>query len=121
MQHAWLSRAFGANAGGVAAMLVACALFVLGDITGALGVLYDIARLAERAGDAERLGRACAYLANAHFMLGNPERGIELAGRGRTRSGHQNHRPSKVAIDGVMNERTISVSNSRPSAIVVPI
>jgi tetratricopeptide (TPR) repeat protein len=56
-------------------------LFVLGDITGALGVLNDIARLAERAGDAERLGRACAYLANAHFMLGNPEQGIELAGR----------------------------------------
>jgi tetratricopeptide (TPR) repeat protein len=56
-------------------------LFVLGDITGALGVLNDVARLAERAGDAERLGRACAYLANAHFMLGNPEQGIELAGR----------------------------------------
>src|SRR5262249_53122164 len=56
-------------------------LFVLGDISGAVGVLEDIARLAERAGDAERLGRACAYLANAHFMLGNPPQGIELAGR----------------------------------------
>jgi class 3 adenylate cyclase/tetratricopeptide (TPR) repeat protein len=56
-------------------------LFVLGDITGALSVLGDVARLAERAGDAERLGRACAYLANAHFMLGNPEQGIELAER----------------------------------------
>jgi len=56
-------------------------LFVLGDISGAVGVLEDIARLAEHAGDAERLGRACAYLANAHFMLGNPAQGIELAGR----------------------------------------
>jgi tetratricopeptide (TPR) repeat protein len=56
-------------------------LFVLADFTRALQVLGDIARLAERAGDAERLGRACAYLANAHFMLGNPERGIELAER----------------------------------------
>jgi NADP-dependent 3-hydroxy acid dehydrogenase YdfG len=44
-----------------------------------------------------------------------------LAGRGRTLSGHQNQRPSSAAIDGVMNERTISVSNSRPRAIVVPI
>ena len=55
--------------------------FVLGDIAGTVGVLGEIARLAERAGDAERLGRACAYLANAHFMLGNPEQGIELAKR----------------------------------------
>ena len=43
-----------------------------------------------------------------------------LAGRGRTRCGHQNQRPSSAAIDGVMNDRTISVSNSRPIAIVVP-
>ena len=28
--------------------------------------------------------------------------------------GHQNHRPSSAAIDGVRNERTTSVSNSRP-------
>ena len=47
-------------------------------------------------------------------------RSIVLAGRGRTRCGHQNQRPSSAAIDGVMNERTIRVSNSRPSAIVVP-
>ena len=44
-----------------------------------------------------------------------------LAGRGRTRTGHQNHRPSNAAIDGVMNARTTSVSKSRPRANVVPI
>ena len=44
-----------------------------------------------------------------------------LAGRGRTFSGHQNHRPSSAAIDGVMNERTISVSKIRPTPMVVPI
>jgi hypothetical protein len=43
-----------------------------------------------------------------------------LAGRGRTRTGHQNQRPRRAAIDGVMNERTISVSNSKPSPMVVP-
>ena len=42
-------------------------------------------------------------------------------GAGRTRCGHQNQRPSRVAMDGVMNERTISVSNSRPRPMVVPI
>jgi protein Tex len=42
-------------------------------------------------------------------------------GRFRTRTGHQNHRPRIAAMDGVMNDRTISVSNSRPRAIVVPI
>ena len=41
-------------------------------------------------------------------------------GRGRTRCGHQNHRPSSAAIDGVMNDRMISVSNMRPSPMVVP-
>ena len=45
---------------------------------------------------------------------------MTLAGRGRTICGHQNQRPSSAAIDGVMNERTTSVSNSRPKAIVVP-
>lgn len=34
--------------------------------------------------------------------------------------GHQNQRPSSAAIAGVMNERTIRVSNSRPNAMVVP-
>jgi antitoxin VapB len=39
----------------------------------------------------------------------------------KSASRQQNHRPSSAAMDGVMNDRTISVSNSRPSAIVVPI
>ena len=43
-----------------------------------------------------------------------------LAGRGRTRSGHQNQRPSSAAIEGVMNARTINVSNNRPMPMVVP-
>jgi hypothetical protein len=47
-------------------------------------------------------------------------RNIVLAGRGRTLIGHQNQRPSSAAMDGVMNERTTSVSNSRPGPIVVP-
>jgi hypothetical protein len=42
------------------------------------------------------------------------------AGLLRTLSGHQNHLPSKAVIDGVINERTISVSKSRPRPIVVP-
>ena len=42
------------------------------------------------------------------------------SGRCRTRCGHQNHLPISAAIDGVMNDRITSVSNSRPSAIVVP-
>src|SRR6185312_6951043 len=43
-----------------------------------------------------------------------------LAGRRRTRCGHQNQRPSSTAIDGVRNERTTSVSNNRPMPMVVP-
>ena len=35
-------------------------------------------------------------------------------------SGHQNHRPSAAAIDGVMNDRTMSVSTSSPKPMVVP-
>jgi hypothetical protein len=44
-----------------------------------------------------------------------------LAGRGRTRCGHQNQRPRSAATDGVMKERTISVSNNSPRPMVVPI
>ena len=33
--------------------------------------------------------------------------------------GHQNQRPIIAATDGIMNERTINVSNNRPSAMVV--
>lgn len=36
-------------------------------------------------------------------------------------SGHQNQRPSSAAIDGVIKERTINVSNSRPRPMVIPI
>lgn len=35
-------------------------------------------------------------------------------------SGHQNQRPSAAAIEGVMKERTMSVSTSRPIPIVIP-
>ena len=42
------------------------------------------------------------------------------AGLLRTFSGHQNQRPSRAAIDGVMNDRTMSVSNRSPRPIVVP-
>ena len=34
--------------------------------------------------------------------------------------GHQNQGPIIAAIDGVMNERITSVSNSKPRPIVVP-
>lgn len=43
------------------------------------------------------------------------------AALGRTRRGHQNQRPSTVAAAGIMNERTIRVSNNNPIMIVVPI
>ncbi len=42
------------------------------------------------------------------------------AGRERTGTGHQNQRPSRVAIAGIMKARTTNVSNSSPSPIVVP-
>src|ERR1700710_1926109 len=41
-------------------------------------------------------------------------------GRCRTIVGHQNHFPRSAAMDGVINERTTRVSNSRPRPIVVP-
>ena len=53
-------------------------------------------------------------------MLGGVGHG-EGFGRVRTFWGHQNHRPSSAAIDGVMNDRTIRVSNNRPMPIVEPI
>jgi hypothetical protein len=45
---------------------------------------------------------------------------LVLAGRGRTLIGHQNQRPSRAAMEGVMNERTTNVSNIRPGPMVVP-
>jgi hypothetical protein len=41
-------------------------------------------------------------------------------GLARTLCGHQNHRPMSAAIEGVMNDRMISVSNNKPRPIVVP-
>ena len=41
-------------------------------------------------------------------------------GRCRTRCGHQNHLPSSAAMEGVISDLTINVSNSRPSPMVVP-
>ena len=38
-------------------------------------------------------------------------------GRLLTLNGDQNLRPSSAAIDGVINERTIRMPNSRPSPI----
>ena len=46
--------------------------------------------------------------------------GAALPGVRKVFSGHQNHRPSAAAIDGVMNDRTISVSTSSPKPMVVP-
>ena len=45
---------------------------------------------------------------------------LTRAGRERTFSGHQNQRPSSAATDGIMNDRTTSVSNRSPKPIVVP-
>jgi hypothetical protein len=41
-------------------------------------------------------------------------------GHGRARCGHQNQRPSRAASDGVMSDRTTSVSKSSPRPMVVP-
>ena len=41
-------------------------------------------------------------------------------GRSRTICGHQNQRPMRAAMDGVMNDRITRVSNNRPSAMVLP-
>jgi hypothetical protein len=43
------------------------------------------------------------------------------SGRERTRVGHQNHGPRILRMDGTTNERTISVSSSRPMHTVEPI
>ena len=50
---------------------------------------------------------------------GPTDRSIWLAGRTRTRFGHQNQRPITAMIDGVMSDRTTKVSNRRPMPIVV--
>jgi hypothetical protein len=54
-------------------------LFLLADFPRALTLLEEVKEMAEAIDDPNRLGRACAFMANAHFMLGNAERGIALA------------------------------------------
>jgi class 3 adenylate cyclase/tetratricopeptide (TPR) repeat protein len=58
-------------------------LFLLADIPRTLTLLEEVSATAEAIDDADRLGRACAFMANAHFMLGNVDRGIALAERAR--------------------------------------
>jgi class 3 adenylate cyclase/tetratricopeptide (TPR) repeat protein len=58
-------------------------LFLLADFPRALTVLEEVTEMAEASDDRERLGRACAFTANAHFMLGNVEQGLRLAERAR--------------------------------------
>ena len=58
-------------------------LFLLADIPRTLQLLEEVSELAESIDDSDRLGRACAFMANAHFMLGNVDRGIALAERAR--------------------------------------
>ena len=58
-------------------------LFLLADFPRALTLLEEVKEMAEAIDDPNRLGRACAFMANAHFMLGNTERGIALAERAR--------------------------------------
>ena len=58
-------------------------LFLLADLPRALAALEEVGAMAEAAGDEERLGRASAFMANAHLMLGNVEQGITLAERAR--------------------------------------
>jgi class 3 adenylate cyclase/tetratricopeptide (TPR) repeat protein len=54
-------------------------LFLLADFPRTLTTLEEVSAMAEAAGDQDRLGRSSAFLANAHFMLGNVEQGIALA------------------------------------------
>jgi class 3 adenylate cyclase/tetratricopeptide (TPR) repeat protein len=56
-------------------------LFLLAEFPRALQVLEEVDQLAQTLEEPERLGRACTYMANAHFMLGNIERGVALARR----------------------------------------
>lgn len=67
-------------------------------------------------------GTACRGWYNSARTSGRgpTDRSIWLAGRTRTRFGHQNQRPITVMIDGVMSDRTTKVSNNRPMPIVVP-
>ena len=56
-------------------------LFVLAEFSRALDVLQEIVRLAESIDQPMHVGRACSFMANAYFMLGEIDRGVELADR----------------------------------------
>src|SRR5262249_19772239 len=76
-----------------------------------------------------RRRRRLLWLGAANAWIYEPAKAGMGSGRGavgvgnglaRTRCGHQNQRPISAAIDGVMKERTTSVSNSRPRPMVLP-
>ena len=56
-------------------------LFVLAEFSRALDVLQEVVRLAESIDQPAHVGRACSFMANAYFMLGEIDRGVELADR----------------------------------------
>jgi len=58
-------------------------LFLLADFGHALEVLGEVVTLADALGAPAQAGMACAYMANAHFMLGNLDDGMRLAEQAR--------------------------------------
>ena len=58
-------------------------LFLLADFGHALEVLEEVVTLADALDAPAQAGLACAYMANAHFMLGNVEDGMRLAEKAR--------------------------------------
>jgi transcriptional regulator with AAA-type ATPase domain/tetratricopeptide (TPR) repeat protein/DNA polymerase III delta prime subunit len=58
-------------------------LFLLADFGHALEVLEEVVTLADAVGAPAQAGLACAYMANAHFMLGNLDAGMRLAEQAR--------------------------------------
>ena len=107
--------------------------------TGAVGSLWDVVRdrrlthrpqvrggvlAAECAAPLEEFFARQRHEARRPRRAPGPDPGrADAAGRAGSghRCGHQNQRPSSAAIDGVMNDRTTRVSNSRPRPMVVPI
>ena len=59
-------------------------LFLLADFGHALEVLGEVVTLADALGAPAQAGLACAYMANAHFMLGNLDAGMHLAEQARS-------------------------------------
>ncbi len=58
-------------------------LFLLADFGHALEVLEEVVTLADALDARAQAGLACAYMANAHFMLGNVDDGMRLAEKAR--------------------------------------